>query len=813
MHRLTCQVPDCHSQTVQRRFERSTVRWEGWETSRLDHWTVHAAPGSEPSDQGWKLHFSSIAEDAETVLTRVALLCRSRCWTFKHLADVDVLDRANGKDADRAGSGKFITVYPTEDSVDGELLDSLARDLSDCRGPRILSDLQWRGSVVHLRWGAFRLMETWDGTPAVRRPDGVLESDRRGVLFELPPWVPTPAWVDEERARRDVDANGSLASLSIEGAYSFSNAGGVYRASDEKLGAVVLKEGREHVARIDGLDAADRVEPEQRVLVQLSGSGVTPEPHRAFRAGGSGFLVTERVDGIPFNRAVMSKCPLTAAEPDPGALAAHASSVERAIGSVARALDEVHRRGVVHGDLAPRNVLVRADGSAALIDFESAVVAPYSARSGALATPGFAAPAALVGRQRDQFSLACLHLAALVPLTALFPLDPTIAGRVIDEAQRRYPTARLDRVRTQLEAALGPRAVQAPSPATSASTVRAALGRRLQESRAAIGGRSGRGVGLEHGADGVRLVLGRSSHATASAQTDQRPSRASTGLGLLSGYAGTVLLSADELDHRDFATAADQVERVDFRAGLAGIGTALLLVSEEPSQALLADPIAARLVGFSHDQDRARALPPGLLDGPSGIALLLAVHGRQRRNSESLDAARRLIEIDVDRLQETADAGLQLATGSRLLPFLGSGSAGVGVAIAELRRATGDSSFDEVLIGILRASCPQFTVHAGLLDGRAGLVHLAVDVAEFGLPGVDKSTVLAQFERHRAAFALHQLHLAEEPIFADRLLRDYDDGFGHGTAGVLSALEAMEDFEAGARSDRNRPSFLRRRSR
>lgn len=767
-------------------------------------------------DQGWKLHFSSIAEDAQTVLARVALLCRSRSWTFKHLADVDVLERANGKDADRAGSGKFITVYPTEGTVDGELLDSLARDLSDCRGPRILSDLQWRESVVHLRWGAFRLMETWDGTSAVRRPDGVLEPDRRGVLFDLPPWVSTPAWVDEERARRDLDANGSLASLSIEGAYTFSNAGGVYRARDEKLGAVVLKEGREHVARIDGLDAADRVELEQRVLVQLSGSGVTPEPHRAFRAGGSAFLVTERIDGVPFNRAVMSKCPLTAAEPDPGALAEYASSVETAIDAVASALDEVHRRGVVHGDLAPRNVLMRADGSAALIDFESAIVAPYSARSGALATPGFAAPAALVGPQRDQFSLVCLHLAALVPLTALFPLDPTIAGRVIGEAQRRYPTARLDRVRTQLEAALGPRAFQAPSPVSSARTVRAALGRRLQESRAAIGGRSGRGAGLEHGADGVRLVLGRCSQATASAETDQRPSRASIGLGLLSGYAGTVLLSADELDRRDFATAADQVERVDFRAGLAGIGTALLFGSEEPSQA---DPIAARLVRFSRDRARARLLPPGLLDGPSGIALFLALHGHQRRSNDSLDAARRLVEIDVDRLQETADAGLQLATGSRVLPFLGSGSAGVGVAIAELRRATGDGSFDEVLLGILRASCPQFTVHAGLLDGRAGLVHLAVDVAELGLPDVDRSTVLTQFGRHRAAFALHQLHVGGEPTFADRLLRAHDDGFGHGTAGVLSALEAMEDFEAmenfeaGARSDQDRPSFLRRRVR
>lgn len=762
-------------------------------------------------DQGWKLHFSAIVEDADVVLERVAHLCRSRSWTFKHLVDVEMLERANGKDADRAGSGKFITVYPAQSTVDERLLDSLARDLDVCRGPRILSDLQWRGSVVHVRWGAFRLWETWDGSPAVRRPDGSLEPDRRGVLFELPAWVPAPAWIDAGRARGTQDAGGRLASLAVEGAYSFSNSGGVYRARDADLGAVVLKEGREHVARIDGFDSADRVEREHGILRRLSGSGVAPEPHDSFRESGSAFLLTEPIDGVPFNRAVMSKCPLTRAEPDPGTLAAHASVVERVIDRVTSALDAVHRRGVVHGDLAPRNVLVRPDGSVALIDFESAVTAPSSARDGSLATPGFAAPRALTGTERDRFSLACLHLAALIPLTALFPLDPTFAGRLIDEAQRRYPTARLDHVRTVLESALGePLGSPLTTPASAPHLVRA-LARRAWEPGAAAGAQP-RATGLEHGADGVRFVLGDLWPSRAIEPGARKTPGVAGGPGLFSGLAGAVLASSTPADRAGIAAATAETERVDFQDGLAGIGVALLLGGEGTELESPIDSIAARLIRFSHDQHRAERLRPGLLTGPSGIALFLAMYGRRRDDRAAVDAAQRLLRIDLERLRETAEGGFQIAVGNRLLPFLGAGSAGVGIAAVQLRLATGDSALDDVLVGILRASCPLFTVHAGLLDGRAGLVHFAVDVAGADLAGVDRSLVVEQFGRHRAAFALHQL-VAGEPIFPDKTLRGYDDSFGHGTAGVLSALEAMDDHEAGIPRDLQRPSFLRQCSR
>lgn len=172
------------------------------------------------------------------------------------------------------------------------------------------------------------------------------------------------------------------------------------------------------------------------------------------------------------------------------------------------------------------------------------------------------------------------------------------------------------------------------------------------------------------------------------------------------------------------------------------------------------------------------------------------------------------MQIDVARLERTGDDdGLQLAVGARVIPFLGSGSAGAGVVLAQLFRTTGDDDLLRPLLGIHRASCPEFTATAGLLNGRAGLAHLAVDIADLHLHDADSALMAAHFERHRDALGIHCFSAAGLPAFPDESFRGIDDGYGHGAAGVLTALEAMEDCEAGRSDPSAGPSFLRRRHR
>lgn len=790
-------------------FDVVDENWSGWTMRRDRDWQQYAPSGTALPEQGWKLHVSSTPADGPVTLRAIAAVCRVERWTFKHLVDRSALERANDKDAARASSGKFITVYPPSTAVTADLLDQLASVLGTLRGPRILGDLQWKGTPVHVRFGAFRPLETWDGIAAVRRPDGGLEPDLRGVTFAIPPWVATPKWVETELERQREADIGELARLRITGAYSFSNSGGVYRGDHDEHGSVVVKEGRELVAVHHGADAASRIENEAAVLRHLGATGVAPRVFGTFRSGGSAFLMMERLDGVPFNRAIMSRNPLTHARPTRDALAQYERSVAAAIASVDRSLSTMHDAGIVHGDISPRNVMLGDDGSVRFVDFESAHRRGEQS-STLFGTPGFAAPSSIVGTARDRFALACLHLAALLPLTSLIPLDIRKTSELLDAAAKWFPAAPTEELRAVFSSML--------------DLHRAGDGReaRVDDLAAGIIRRSidtihARRDGLEHGPLGVRLALARAEHAHGTAPS-ARPAGHDRSIGLFAGRAAALLGGGDDSTViRALEREIDSTERVDVDGGLAGIGLALLSAAPSPEREPLVCRVADRLVAFAMRSDDATRLRPGLASGPTGLALFLAMHGRRSGDERSTAAAVRLIEIDVDRLERSDDGEIQIAHEGRLVPFLATGSAGVGIALLQLRRATGDDAHLAAIPGIVEAASPRLTAHAGLLNGRAGLMHFLVDAVEYGVPAVDRDEILDRLLKHRRDLRLHRLEVDTGTAYPDARLRTVDDGFGHGGAGVLSALAATEQLvsrastdgssETGRRSDL--PSFLR----
>ncbi len=105
--------------------------------------------------------------------------------------------------------------------------------------------------------------------------------------------------------------------------------------------------------------------------------------------------------------------------------ALHRSHALSIIGQVGAAIAYAHSRGVVHGDLNPRNIFITDDGEIRVLDFgASHRLRPDPAISEiddpsriAVATPGYASCEALVGRladtRDDVYSLACISYVLL----------------------------------------------------------------------------------------------------------------------------------------------------------------------------------------------------------------------------------------------------------------------------------------------------------------------------------------------------------------------------------------------------------------
>jgi len=153
---------------------------------------------------------------------------------------------------------------------------------------------------------------------------------------------------------------------------------------------------------------------DRRVVVKFAGRGLPeqfrkesaalaalthPNVVRIYDSGvseGESFLVTEFIEGVPLREALEAG-PLPRGE------------VVRMIGALAGALEETHRHGILHLDIKPENVMLRAAGRVpVLIDFGLAH-SPGMAR--VAGSRGYMAPEQMSGRPceaSDVFSLAVM---------------------------------------------------------------------------------------------------------------------------------------------------------------------------------------------------------------------------------------------------------------------------------------------------------------------------------------------------------------------------------------------------------------------
>jgi serine/threonine protein kinase len=406
-----------------------------WGLHREAQWLVASPPGQDIPCQGWSIEASARPADAERVLRAVAVVCVETGRSFEFTADRRLHELTNSKGWPRAHSGRFITIYPHDEAECRALLERLHRETTGAEGPYILSDRRYCDSrVLFYRYGAMRsrqrLQMTGERVTVLIAPGGEEAVDHRTPYCDLPPWVTDPFPPHEEGAAGDEPLNGRY---TVTEAFRFSATGGVYLCVDEETGRrVIVKEARPHTAPGPDGDATSRLRAEFRLMGRLNDTGLVPAPLELFQDWEHTFLAEEYIDSPPAVQGELN--PLLHPAPTPDLVRGAFERWRRIWIQLILAVQAVHARGIVMGDLSPSNVVLSdpaAGQGLRLVDFEAAFEPAVEPRR-QLSTPGYRWPrgvaAGVDGQRTDWYSVGAVMLATLLPINVLLELDPA-AGR------------------------------------------------------------------------------------------------------------------------------------------------------------------------------------------------------------------------------------------------------------------------------------------------------------------------------------------------------------------------------------------------
>ncbi|WP_127469467.1 class III lanthionine synthetase LanKC [Streptomyces sp. B27] len=806
---------------------------EGRRRVRSGLWTSLLPEGRELAEQGWKIHVSTVPEEAEATLRDTARICLAHGVPFKFLRSEQALLLMSDKYMARSGAGKFLTLYPPDETAFLRVLDELVQALAGRRGPYILSDLRIGDAPVYVRYGAFvaRWCTDADGerVPALRHPSGELVPDERGVVFRVPPWVTVPEPLRPHLAARAA-AGDTTFPYTVTESLQFSNAGGIYRARHRETGRqVVLREARPH-SGLDavGHDAVTRLHREHRALTALAGLDCVPEVHGVRSVWEHHFLIEEHIEGATLLEEIVARFALLHGSGTDAELATYTAWVDSVTERLAQALAAIHARGFRFGDLHPTNVIIRPDGRLVLVDFE------YATDLGDQDTPvagapGLQAPTGTPGAESDAYALWATWLYMLMPIMEMAGHDRAKAVTLEQWARRRYRLRadagpiRPAALRAAEDRLGGERDIAAlldgPVPDWAELRTRLIAGIHAgatpeRTDRLFPGDPQAFATGggdLAHGAAGVLYALHRVGAPVDPAWTDwlsdaaRRRDPAAPG-GLYGGLPGTaVVLSllgrADEgRELFERAAAAPPSASADLLNGRAGVALAALRLARSAGRgttgpdAKVDHDLVELAVRTAHDVDRlvrgesvpglAAPASAGLLRGLSGAALLhLELHALTG-DDRHLRAAGRALEREAGHCVTMPGGTVQVRDGRRHLLYLDQGSGGVAlVAQAYLARRAAPS-LAALLPGVRRGCTLEFIREPGLFTGRAGLMATAGQLSPEGRRAPD---VLASVRN----LSWHLLAEEDRLLVPGARLRRCSADLATGAAGLLLALHFL----------------------
>lgn len=681
------------------------------------------------------------------------------------------------RQANRDAHGKFITIYPNGPDQAIILADTLADRLKNLKGPRVFTDIPWKDSIVHIRFGAILPVLRIDSTsgtlkPHMVLPDGTTLVDERRPYFFVPSTIEVPS---EIRTQQERFENSAADLPFIATAVLHTSSGGAVYEAQFAGNPVIVKEGiRAAGLEKFGHDACWRRIQEARALDAMEHHDAFPkiidtiETERAF------YVIVERRAGLHLGKWIARHSPWirigSRSSQCRREIESYISNAEIQLTAIADALDALHVQGFSFGDLSPTNILIDEDNSISLVDLET--VEPHHRFSNQVSTKGYFAGALASGLAQDTFALGRIALTYFSSFACHLDVFPSDSPHALDLVEERFgikarklvarylrdprqvptrPVPQIDTIQTSPQC-------KASAPRHSMLAAYAYVKKISEETGSAWPKKKSiSDHSLSRGIAGTVAAFSKAGHSNKFASESEllskyRVAKQDYGqhLGLAEGTLGFVVAQTEQgsASNALLANWIDQNLQALKRSGpfladgKAGLILALLQRRHHFGASTDETDLGIEICqSIEQDYYALKHLPPngGLLHGWSGVASALALWARAT-NSDFLDVAEEMVWTDIAACQQNEDELLVPDRDfPRLMPYLGIGSAGILAAIATLASVSASSSFPPHIIHGLTAACSdEFYSLNSLLFGRAGIVmalrmaqqHLNIDTSE-----------------------------------------------------------------------------------
>ncbi|MFJ7667360.1 class III lanthionine synthetase LanKC [Lysinibacillus sp. NPDC097195] len=727
-------------------------------------WKYYHLKDTKLPAQGWKIHVTSLLEDSKIILEKVARLCIDKNIEFKHLKDKYSMLMLNSKNANRASSGKFITIYPMNNEIFVELLEKISTALQDFKkGPYILSDKRWKNSNVFYRYGGFKSILNEEGEYCIKDDEGNLIQDQRNPFYQVPHFVKNFDDYLNTLNISEIEKIGDkrLEQYNIEKVLSFSNAGGVYLATRKQDNLkVIIKEARPN-AGLDGgfSDALARQKIEYDALQKLKDVPGVVNVIEYFQEWEHYFLVEEFIKGQDLQEWIARNFPLYRGSD----MGNHINNIKKILLQLFPLIDIMHNAGIAMGDIQPANIIITEDITVRIIDFETAMPV-NSKEKPRLATPGFVSQEITVSAARDWFGFKKVIRYLALPVLVSEDLEGYLQCNHFRWIKDNYGyefCAFLLELQEKCDERINVYQEYLPEKISldckisnfniSSIINKLIIGieNSLTEDERFINGdirqfemRGGKFNFLTGGSGAAfTLMKNRSSMGKIDKwikcfllenlhQIEDN--------GLFTGKTGILALLYEQgykdLVLNELKMLKDTIEKTDIslRSGLSGIGLFVIsLYFEIRDKEYL--KLAEYLESFidlnilKNNPLKVKdgmAVNKGLVDGLSGVSLFYSALYSATNNKSYLEKAESLLIEDLKSTKQDEVTGMLqiLDDSNRLLPYLSGGSIGVAISIWFFNHVSGKDLYLQEMGAILKTSKVHCTISGSLFDGAGSFL-------------------------------------------------------------------------------------------